>query len=214
MSIFSKIRNGIKDTTNALGLTDTGAAYRATQTANEYNTKANAQLDKDMGGVLNQFAVASEGRDMGTNLDQYGNQIDKSQQLTWDSINAGSSDNVQKYLNPKMDEMLQKTMQNVQGGAGAALQSSAATRTGANAVAQQYGNMWDTAYSQAMSDSQNNTNIANQYANVAGQNLDAQNQPILNWSGLTSDMATTRYNGTQGVGEAATTAAGQRDTIL
>lgn len=200
--------------TDSIGLTDSEAPQRAADTARDMNKKASEQLDTDMKGALDMFSKASQGRDLGTNLDDYGSEVSRAQSLNWDSANAGDSSNVEKYINPKADQMLQKTMQNVQGGAGAALQSSAATRAASNAVAQQYGQMWDTAFGQAMGDSKNNQSIAQLGESIANNNLQEQNAPALNWAGLTSDMATTKYNGTQSVGEAATTAAGQRDTIL
>lgn len=221
MSWFSKaidsvggVADWIGDTADRIHLTDSEAPQRAADTAARFNKEAADQLDRDMAGSMSMFSKAAQGRDLGTNLTKYGEQANRALDLNWNSLDAGSADNVREYLNPKMDDMLQKTMQNVQGGAGAALQSSAATRTGANAVAQQFGNMWDTAFDQSMKDSQNNQGIAMQGEQVANRNLQEQNAPALNWAGLGADLATTKYGGTQAVGEAATTAAGQRNTIL
>lgn len=202
------------DFTDWVGLTDTKAPKRAADTAERFNREATEQLDRDMAGPMSMFAKASEGRDIGSNLDKYGQEADRASELNWNSVDAGSSGNVMKYLNPKAEQMMQKTMQNVQGGAGAALQSSAATRTASNAVAQQYGQMWDNAFDQSMRDSQNNQGVAMQGEQIANRNLQEQNAPALNWASLGTDLATTKYGGAQSVGEAATTAAGQRNTIL
>ena len=120
-----------------------------------------------------------------------------------------------------MDTMLQNTMQTMQGGAGSALQSSATNRNVANAVASQAGQMWDTAFNQALGDSTHNLQAnqqfgqsANQQAGLAQSQLQADNDPIMNWINLNNDLAQQKYSGNVGTTQAATQAAGQSRAIL
>ena len=200
--------------TDALGLTDSKSGQRAVNTAKATSQAAYNQYKSDVQPVSDMFSQAAEGRDLGTNLDKYTDDVNQAQSLTWGAADAGDAANVRSYLNPKMDEITQQVMQNVQGGAGAALQSSATNRTASNAIANKVGEMWDTAYSQALSDSQNNQNVAQNAMTTANTNLDNQNMPALNWASINNDLAGTAYSGAMGVSQAATEAAGQKNTIL
>lgn len=225
---FETFRKGHQWFTDAVGLTDTQASNRAYDAAQSGMGTANAQLDADTQGSFDALGRASYGRDLGRNLDIYGQQMqgamDQTQQagdLSLGEMDAGSADNVADFVNPKTDMMLSQTMQKVQGGAGSALQSSAATRNASNAVANKAGEIWDTAYNQAIQNSQNNQQAitgygksAGQFANMAQQNLDSQNQPALDWINLNNDRAMTRYGGNVGLSQAATTAAGQSQAII
>lgn len=215
--------------TDAIGITDTQAPERAANAAKSGMASANAQLYQDMQPQLAQlWEAASNGR----NLDQNLNRFDYSMNGAMDTtklagqnalgeMDAGSADNVQNYLNPKMDTMLQNTMQTVQGGAGSALQSSATNRNIANAVASQAGQMWDTAFNQALGDSSHNLQAnqqfgqsANQQAGLAQDLLQADNDPIMNWINLNNDLAQQKYSGNIGTTQAATQAAGQSRAFL
>ena len=214
--------------TDAIGITDSQAPQRAVDAANSGMASANAQLYSDMKPQLDQLWGATNGRGLGTNLDRFDTTMGEAMGSTTQAgqnalgeMDAGSADNVRSYLNPKMDTMLQNTMQTVQGGAGSALQSSATNRNIANAVASQAGQMWDTAFNQALGDSSHNLQAnqqfgqsANQQAGLAQSQLQADNDPIMNWINLNNDLAQQRYAGNVGTTQAATQAAGQSHAIL
>ncbi len=214
--------------TDAIGITDTQAPQRAVDAANAGMASANAQLYSDMKPQLDQLWGAANGRGLGTNLDRFDTTMGEAMDSTalagrnaLGEMDAGSADNVQGYLNPKMDTMLQNTMQTVQGGAGSALQSSATNRNVANAVASQAGQMWDTAFNQALGDSSHNLQAnqqfgqsANQQAGLAQSQLQADSDPIMNWINLNNDLAQQKYAGNVGTTQAATQAAGQSHAIL
>ena len=201
---------------------------RASATANAGQQRANQQLDADTAEQFGMLRDAMAGRSFDDNLSTYGQQMqsaqDKTNQagdLAWQQRNAGSADNVNDYLNPQMDMMLANTMQKMQGGAGAALQSSAATKATASAVAQQAGDLWQQAYQNALSDAQNNLNVASNYgqsaaqnANLAGQTLDANNQPIEDYLSLKNDIAMQRYAGNLGLNQMNATNAGRDQSIV
>ena len=214
--------------TDALGITDSQAPQRAVDAAKSGMSSANTQLYKDMKPQLDQLWGATNGRELDANLDRFDTTMGEAMGSTTQAgrnalgeMNAGSADNVQGYLNPKMDTMLQNTMQTVQGGAGSALQSSATNRNVANAVASQAGQMWDTAFNQALGDSSHNLQAnqqfgqsANQQAGLAQSQLQADNDPIMNWINLNNDLAQQKYSGNIGTAQAATQAAGQSRAIL
>lgn len=229
---YENIANGVtgftQGLTDALGITDSQAPQRAVDAANSGMANANAQLYKDMKPQLDTLWSATGGRSLNNNLDSFDYSMNGAMQDTVQAgqnalgeMNKGNSGNVQKYLNPKMDTMLQNTMQTVQGGAGSALQSSATNRNVANAVASQAGQMWDTAFNQALGDSTHNLQAnqqfgqsANQQAGLAQSQLQADNDPIMNWINLNNDLAQQKYSGNIGTTQAATQAAGQSRAIL
>lgn len=229
---YENIANGVtgftQGLTDALGITDSQAPQRAVDAANSGMANANARLYKDMKPQLDQLWGATNGRGLDANLDRFDTTMGEAMGSTTQAgqnalgeMNAGSADNVKSYLNPKMDTMLQNTMQTVQGGAGSALQSSATNRNVANAVASQAGQMWDTAFNQALGDSSHNLQAnqqfgqsANQQAGLAQSQLQADNDPIMNWINLNNDLAQQKYSGNIGTTQAATQAAGQSRAIL
>jgi hypothetical protein len=229
---YENIANGVtgftQGLTDAFGITDSQAPQRAVDAANSGMANANAQLYKDMKPQLDQLWGATNGRGLDANLDRFDTTMGEAMgsttqagQNALEEMDAGNADNVRSYLNPKMDTMLQNTMQTVQGGAGSALQSSATNRNVANAVASQAGQMWDTAFNQALGDSSHNLQAnqqfgqsANQQAGLAQSQLQADNDPIMNWINLNNDLAQQKYSGNVGTTQAATQAAGQSRAIL
>lgn len=218
----------LDDVTDFIGITDTKAPDRALEAAQEGMDTANQQLDADLQPGMDALNTAQYGRSLGHNLDVYGQQMqgamDQTQQagdLALGEMDAGDAGNVRDYLNPMMDEVLAKTNQAVQGNAGNALQSSATARNTADAVSGKAADFWNTAYDQAMKNSQNNQQAisnfgksAAQTGTLAQQNLDAQNQPALDWINLNNDKAMTRYGGNVGLAQAGTQAAGQSRAII
>jgi len=221
------VKSAISGVTDALGLTDSGAADRAHNAMVEGQKKANSQLDSDLAGSLNALATASQGRDLGTNLDAYDKTMTTAQKNTSKAgdialgqQNAGI-ENVNDYMNPMMQQMLDRTMQTMQGGAGAALQSSATNKDISTAVANQAGNLWQQAFQNSLTDAQNNLNVATslgqsagQSANMAGQRLTADNQPVQDLLNLQNDRAMQRYAANTGMTQADMQLAGQKNTIL
>jgi hypothetical protein len=230
---YEDIANGVtgftQGLTDALGITDSAAPQRALDAAESGMKNANSQLYLDMQPQLDKlWGAVADGRGLDQNLNRFDYAMNGAMGQTWQAgqnalneMNKGDSGNVQNYLNPKMDTMLQNTMQTMQGGAGSALQSSATNRNVANAVASQAGQMWDTAFNQALGDSTHNLQAnqqfgqsANQQAGLAQSQLQADNDPIMNWINLNNDLAMQKYAGNTGTTQAATQAAGQSRAIL
>lgn len=207
---------------------DSKKADRAAAAARRGQANASSQLDNDTRQQFGMLEDAMQGRSLGTNLSAYDstandslNRTRQAGDLAWQQQNAGNSSNVTNYLNPQMDMMLSNTMQRVQGGAGSALQSSAATKNAANAVSQQAGNLWQQAYQNALTDAQNNMNVATNYgqgaaqsANIAGQQLAADNQPAEDYLNLKNDIAMQRYAGNVALAKVDATNAGRDRSLL
>ena len=211
-----------------LGITDPNKGNRSLAAIKKGQAAANNQLDAD---TTEQFGILSDamnGRSMGANLNAFDqsvadakNKTNMAGTLAEQQANAGRSDNVQSYVNPQMEMMLNKTLQKVQGGAGSALQSSAATKAGANAVATKAGDLWQQAFSNAIGDSQNNLNVANsvqgnamQNANLAGMQLQADNAPAEDYLQLANDRAMQRYAGNIALTQAQAQEAGRDQSML
>ena len=210
------------ETSNALGIIDTKRGNRSLKAMREGQQDASGQLDADTAAQFQMLQDAGIGRSLGQNLDAYDTTMADAQgktqraaDLAMEQANAGSADQVQENLNPEMQHILANTMQQVQGGAGAALQSSAATRTASNAVANKAGDLWQQAFQNTMNRAQNNLNVAQNYgqagaqeAGLAGQQLAADNAPMEDWLNLKNDVAMQRYAGSVGLTQAAGQAAG------
>lgn len=222
---WTKVINKALDPLNLI--TDPESAQRAHDAMTEGQKKADSQLDSDLAGSLNALATASKGRDLGTNLTAYDKLMagaqkntSKAGDIALGQQNAGI-ENVNDYMNPQMQQMLDRTMQTMQGGAGAALQSSATNKNISTAVANQAGNIWQQAFQNSLNDAQNNLNVASslgqsagQSANMAGQQLDASNQPITDFLNLQNDRAMQRYAANTGMTQADMQLAGQKRTLL
>lgn len=212
----------------ALGITDPDKGARSLKELQEGQEGANSQLDTDTAAQFGMLEQAGVGRSLGQNLDAYDTSMANAQGMTqragdlaMGQANAGSADQVEQNLNPEMERILGETMQKVQGGAGAALQSSAATRTASGAVADKAGDLWQQAFNNTMNRAQNNLNVASNYgqaagqsANMAGQQLAADNAPMEDWLNLKNDVAMQRYAGNVGLTQAAGQAAGQDKSLL
>lgn len=222
---WTKVINKALDPLNLI--TDPESAQRAHDAMTEGQTKASGQLDADLAQSIAALSKASEGRDLGTNLDAYSKLMDAAQantaqagKIALGQKNAGI-ENVNDYMNPQMKQMLDRTMQTMQGGAGAALQSSATNKNISTAVANQAGNIWQQAFQNSLSDANNNLSVASslgqsagQSANMAGQQLDASNQPITDLLNLQNDRAMQRYAANTGMTQADMQLAGQKRTLL
>jgi hypothetical protein len=225
MASLTDIVNPITD---ALGITDSQSGKRAHNAMVQGQQQANQQLDSDLSGAFEALQRASAGRDFGQNLGTYDSQMDtamgdtaRAGAIAGDQLHAGGASNVRNYLNPMMDEMLARTNQAMQGNAGSALQSSATNKEIGSAVSQKAGDLWNTAFNQAMGDAQNNLNTAqtigqtgSQTASLAGQQLAANNQPFEDLLSLQNDRAMQRYAANTGTTQADMTLAGQKNTIL
>lgn len=229
---YEKMGNGIKGfttgLTDTLGITDSGAAGRAADAAQSGMDYSNQQLWNDMQPGLNSLWGAVGGRGLEQNLNRFDSSMQGAMDTTrqtaanaQNEMDAGTPDNVQNYLNPKMAEMLRRTSQAMQGSAGAALQSSATNKNIADAVGRQAGQMWDTAFSQALGDSTHNLQAnqqigqsANQQAGLAQSQLQADNDPIMNWINLNNDLAMQKYAGNTGITQANVQSQGQSRAIL
>lgn len=211
-----------------LGITDPNKGNRSLAAIKKGQAAANNQLDADTTEQFGMLSDAMNGRSMGANLNAFDQSVTDAQNktnmagtLAEQQANAGRSDNVQSYVNPQMEMMLNQTLQKVQGGAGSALQSSAATKAGANAVATKAGDLWQQAFSNAIGDSQNNLNVANsvqgnamQNANLAGMQLQADNAPAEDYLQLANDRAMQRYAGNIALTQAQAQEAGRDQSML
>lgn len=211
-----------------LGITDPNKGNRSLAAIKKGQAAANNQLDADTNEQFGMLSDAMNGRSMGANLNAFDQSVADAQNktnmagtLAEQQANAGRSDNVQSYVNPQMEMMLNQTLQKVQGGAGSALQSSAATKAGANAVATKAGDLWQQAFSNAIGDSQNNLNVANsvqgnamQNAKLAGTQLQADNAPAEDYLQLANDRAMQRYAGNIALTQAQAQEAGRDQSML
>ena len=211
-----------------LGITDPNKGNRSLAAIKKGQAAANNQLDADTNEQFGMLSDAMNGRSMGANLNAFDQSVADAQNktnmagtLAEQQANAGRSDNVQSYVNPQMEMMLNQTLQKVQGGAGSALQSSAATKAGANAVATKAGDLWQQAFSNAIGDSQNNLNVANsvqgnamQNANLAGMKFQADNAPAEDYLQLANDRAMQRYAGNIALTQAQAQEAGRDQSML
>ena len=211
-----------------LGITDPNKGNRSLAAIKKGQAAANNQLDADTNEQFGMLSDAMNGRSMGANLNAFDQSVADAQNktnmagtLAEQQANAGRADNVQSYLNPQMEMMLNQTLQKVQGGAGSALQSSAATKAGANAVATKAGDLWQQAFSNAIGDSQNNLNVANsvqgnamQNANLAGMQFQADNTPAEDYLQLANDRAMQRYAGNIAFTQAQAQEAGRDQSML
>ena len=225
---MASLVKGMQYLTDALGATDSKAASRAHSAMESGQEEANQQLGTDLSGSLSALADAYLGRSLAQNLDDYDTQMAQAQdatsqagQIALGQQNAGSAGNVESYLNPMMDQMLARTSQAMQGNAGSALQSSATNKDISSAVSNQAGQLWQSAFNNAMSDAQNNLNVATNYgqsagqtANLADQQLTADNQPMEDYLSLNNDVAMQRYAANTGLTQADMTLAGQKQTLL
>lgn len=211
-----------------LGIIDPNKGNRSLAAMAEGQATANNQLDTDTTEQFGMLSDAMAGRSMGANLNAFDqsvanaqNETNRAGALAEQQANAGRSDNVQSYMNPQMEMMLNQTLQKVQGGTGSALQSSAATKAGANAVATRAGDLWQQAFNNAMGDSQNNLNVANrvqgnamQNASLAGMQLQADNAPAEDYLQLGNDRAMQRYAGNIALTQAQAQNAGRDQSLL
>lgn len=186
--------------TDALGITDTGAGQRGLNTLKEQAQKADDRLTADMAPVNQMYQDAMDGRSLGEVLDRYDANMAGEQ-------NAGDWSNVQNYLNPMYGRAMRNAADQALGGAGASMQSSAANAAVANAVGNQSTNMWNTAFQQALQDSQNNQNIYN-------STMKADMMPAMNWMQLNADTASTRYNANMDLANASAATAGRSQGLF
>ena len=197
---LDKVRGGISDFTDAIGLTDTKAPERGLTALETRTDAAGQRLDTDMQPVFNMYEDAASGRAMGDVLDQYQSQM-------MGTENAASADNVRNFFNPMYDQALADAANQALAGAGSSLQSSAANNAVGTAVSNKAANMWNTAFQNAMADAGNKQGI---YQQTAQMNL----MPSMNWAQLQSDVAGTRYTRGMDLAQAAGQTAGLNNSIF
>ena len=197
---LDKVRGGISDFTDAIGLTDTKAPERGLTALETRTDAAGQRLDTDMQPVFNMYEDAASGRAMGDVLDQYQSQM-------MGTENAASAGNVRNFFNPMYDQALADAANQALAGAGSSLQSSAANNAVGTAVSNKAANMWNTAFQNAMADAGNKQGI---YQQTAQMNL----MPSMNWAQLQSDVAGTRYTRGMDLAQAAGQTAGLNNSIF
>lgn len=181
--------------TDAFGITDTGAQQRGLEQLNTGMQAANANLDANISPVMAMYQKAMRGRDMGTVLDQYRNNMAG-------EVDAGTSDRVKEFLNPMYGRAVANATDSALAGAGSSALSTAGNNAVAKGVGDTVGNMWNQAYNQALGNSQNNQGI---YSQTTQSDL----MPSLSWSQFTSDIAGSKYDADVAAANAAAKTAGQ-----
>lgn len=206
------VSRAVTGITDSLGLTDSGAADRAARAAKEGLDRNQRQLERDTSAVRGMFSDAMDGRSISQNLANYGNEMQSAKDLNWETMGAG--EDIDKYLNPEMDAILDKTAQRVNDSAGAALQSSATTDAMTRALSDTTASLWDSAFSKSIQSAQNKRATAQNAAGLAGSTLAANNEPAMTWANLESDLAMNKYNGGNSLLSEQVKAAGTPRTIL
>lgn len=220
--------NFVSKLTNSLGITDTEGGNRAIGAMDTGLNSANKQLDRDTSQGMSLLKDAASGRDLNTNLNNYNsgvtginNQLSDVAKRYANEYNAGSAQNVQNYYNPMSDYIMSNTQQRMQGSAGDALQSSAATKSTSSALAQQAGNLWTQAFQNAMANSGNNLNVAQgvgsnigMQAGMLQNTLNNNNQPTVDYLTLQNDKAMQRYAGNLAATKVKGEQAGKNNGIL
>ena len=186
--------------TDWMGLTDTKAGQRGLNALTEGANSASQTMHEQMQPVMDMYGNAMVGRDMGSVLDDY-------EQNMMGTENAASADNVQNFMNPMYGQAMRQAANQALAGAGSSLQSSAANMAVGQGVGNTVQNMWNNAFQQAMADAKNKQGI---YGNVTNMNL----MPSQNWSQLTSDMAGTEYTKNMDLAQAGGQVAGQNQSWL
>ena len=190
-----KIIGGVTD---AFGLTDTQAASRGLGALEDRADTAESGLDVNMQPIFDMYGNAVQGRQMGDVLDTYRTSM-------MGTENAAGAENVEQFLNPMYNRVVQNATNQALAGAGSSLQSSAANQAVGTAVGNQVQNMWNNAFQQAMADAQNKQGI---YGLVEQSDL----MPSMNWAQLTSDVTGTKYIKGMDVAQAAGQTAGQNQS--
>lgn len=183
-----------------MGLTDTGAGQRGLDALTEGANTASQTMQQQMQPVMDMYGNAMQGRDMGSVLDDY-------EQNMMGTEDAASADNVQNFMNPMYGQAMRQAANQALAGAGSSLQSSAANTAVGQGVGNTVQSMWNNAFQQAMADAKNKQGI---YGNVTNMNL----MPSQNWSQLTADMAGTEYTKNMDLAQAGGQVAGQNQSWL
>lgn len=164
---------------NWLGLTDTEAPERGLEELKSGASAASTQLENRMAPVMDMYGNAMTGRDMGSVLDTYKQQM-------MGTENAAGAENVAQFLNPQYGRAIDAATMGALAGAGSSLQSSAANKAVGTAVGDTVSNMWQQAFQNAMTDASNKQGIY-------GSTMQSEMMPSLNWAQLTSDLAGNEY---------------------
>lgn len=181
--------------TDTLGFTDTGAQQRGLDTLTKGMSGATSNLDTNITPVMQMYQKAMQGREMNDVLDKYRGDM-------MQETNAGTSERVREFLNPMYGRAIANATDNALAGAGSSALSTAGNAAVAKGVGDTVGSMWNTAYQQAMGNSQNNQGIY-------GQVMNADMAPSLSWSQFTSDIAGSKYDADIAAANAAAKTAGQ-----
>lgn len=223
-NIISGTADYVGDWMDWLNITDPDAANRAQEAMEQGQTATDAALDSQLQGTFNELGYAAAGRDLGTNLNNYGNRMSgamggtqAASQLADQQANASNPMNVGNYFKDRKQFVGNGTSKALAGSAGGAMNPGISTQQ----LNQQAGQMWDKSFKNALGDASNNLNVARNYgtamgqnANLAGQRLNANNQPMLDYLQLNNDRAMQRFAGNVGLTQSAAQAAGQSQAIL
>lgn len=220
------ITDNIHSITDPLHITDSKAAERAYDALNVGNANAVAQLNSDMIPSLDILGEAAYPRYLEKNLDIFDDKLRKAEGRTdeavneiWDAADAG--ERTEDFINPYAEQMETTAVNKMQGGLGSYLQSSGGQRKMADMLNQMGNQMWDTAFQQALGDSQNRVDAAgtyaktaSQYADMSGRKLENENQPALDLLNLKNDIAMQKYAGNVALGQVGAVVAGQNRSLL
>lgn len=180
--------------TDAFGLTDTQAGQRGLSAMEGRANAASQQLHQNMQPVLDMYGRAMDGRDMGDVLGQ-----------ATGALGATGNLDVNSWMNPMSDTVLNSAADRALAGAGSSLQSSGANNAVAGAVGNQQAQLWQQAFDNALADAENKQRVTKATTEL---NL----MPSLNWSQLASDIAGTEYTKDMDLAQAAGQVAGQNQS--
>jgi len=212
------------DVLGHLGIVDDETSDRANDELQASQAAANAELDYGLAPQFTELQKAGYGRSLGDNLDRYGSEMNDAMSGTTDvgmfakqQMNASDPTQVGNYFQNRNKFVGGGTSKALAGSAGGGLNKGISTQQ----LNQQAGQMWDKAFSDSMGNAKNNLSVAGalgrgygQQGNLATQQLNANNQPMLDYLQLNNDRAMQRYAGNIGLTQAAGTAAGQSRSIL
>lgn len=214
MSISSWISENVTD---PLGITDSQASKRAADAAAQGIGAAGTAYDEQTNQAIQRTGLdrAATEHQLDDNLDNYNlNYANRAKSLLNNASGAGSADRVQDYLNPNAQRMMDNAAQQMAGRSGASLQSSAANKAMASAVADKSAEQWNTAFQQSLADSQNDQGVASGIGNLGQSVLDNNNQPGLDFLNAAFNSAAQKYQGAMDVTQANVETAGQNQSVL
>lgn len=161
--------------------------------------------------ILNRATMRDDGtqRTIGSALDAYDRNAENITRALAGERDAATR--AQEFLNPMSEYIGQQVAQNVEGSAGAALQSSGTQNAIARGVADASANNWNSAVNTAMGNSANNQGVLSGMQNISQQTLENDALPQQDLLNMNQDWALTNLQTAAGMaGQTAATSAADK----